>query len=193
MPRGTPLRPGPLWMSAMWTVQVFAPLTRRSAMTGGRVRGAKRIGSKSAPSGSAHEEVVAAERPGVREVGFAARELVVHLQVAHVALHGLAASGELVDHARLGGGEDLRGDAERVEGRAPFAVGRVEDERVLAREGRVEEEQTAVLSAAVVSAGHEDDLVRIVGDGARAAEEGGEVGTAAPEGELAHAVGVHRH
>ena len=80
-----------------------------------------------------------------------------------------------------------------MEGRTPLAVGRVEDERVLAREGRVEEEHASVLGAAVVPAGHEDDLVRVVGNGARAAEEGGEVGAAAPEGELAHAVGVHRH
>ena len=52
----------------------------------------------------AREEVVAAERPRVGEVGLAACELVVDLQVAHVALHRLSAAGELVDESGLGGG-----------------------------------------------------------------------------------------
>ena len=139
------------------------------------------------------QEVGAAERPGVGEVRLAARELVVHLQVADVALHRLAASGELVHEARLARGEAARGDAQGVLGRTPLAVGRVERDGVLARERGVEEEHAPVFGAAVVSAGHHHEAVRVVGDGPRAAEEGGEVGSAAPEGELSDAVGVHGH
>ena len=139
------------------------------------------------------EEVGAAERPGVGEVRLAARELVVHLQVTDVALHRLAASGEFVHEARFARGEAARGDAEGVLRRTPFAVGRIERDGVLARERGIEEEHASVFGAAVVSAGHHHEAVRVVGNGSRAAEEGGEVGAAAPEGELADAVGVHGH
>ena len=78
-------------------------------------------------------------------------------------------------------------------GRTPLAVGRVERDGVLARKRGVEKEHAPVFGAAVVSAGHHHEAVRVVGDGSRAAEEGGKIGAAAPEGELADAVGVHGH
>ena len=75
----------------------------------------------------------------------------------------------------------------------PRAVWRVVDDGIVPCERGIEQEHAAMFGATVVTTGHHHEAVRIAGDGTRAAEEGGEVGTAAVERELSDAVGIHRH
>ena len=139
------------------------------------------------------EVVLGVERPRVGEVVLAARELVHRVGVGHVALHVLAEAGELVHEAGLLLREHLRGDAERVLGRTPLAVWRVVLEGIGAREGGVDLEEAAHLGAVVVAAADHGEEVRVARDGTGAVEERGHEGVRAPHGELADAVGVHRH
>ena len=127
------------------------------------------------------------------EVVLAARELVHRVGVGHVALHVLAEAGELVHEAGLLLGEYLGGDAQRVLGRPPLAVWRVVLERVGAREGGIHLEEAADLGAVVVAAADHGEEMRVARHGAGAVEERGHEGVRAPHGELADAVGVHRH
>ena len=141
-----------------------------------------------------HEMVLRAERPRIAEVRLAARELVLHERVAHVAVHVLAVAGELVHEARLLLRVDLRHHAhgEREVGR-PLAVGRVERERIGARERGVAQAEAPQLAAAVVSAREHRDEMRLARHAARVREERRRIGARAPQRELAHAVRVHRH
>ena len=139
------------------------------------------------------EVVLRVKRPRMREVRLAARELVHRVGVGHVALHVLAPARELVDHAGLLLRQHLRGDAQRVARGTPVAVGRIVLERIGAREGRVDLEETPHLGAVVVSAADHRDEVRLAGYGARAVEERRHERVGAPHGELSDAVGVARH
>ena len=129
----------------------------------------------------------------MEEVGLAARELVHRVRVGHVALDVLPPAGELVREARLLLRERLGGDAQRVLRRAPVAVRRIVLERIGARERRVDDEHAPHLGAVVVATADHRDLVGVAGDRARRVEERRHEGVGAPDGELADAVGVHRH
>ena len=141
-----------------------------------------------------HEVILRAERPRIAEVRLAARELVLHERVAHVAVHVLAVAGELMHETGLLLRVDLRHHAhgEREVGR-PLAVGRVERERVGARERGVAQAEAPELAAAVVSAREHRDEMRLARHAARVREERRRVGARAPQRELPDAVRVHRH
>ena len=172
-------------------------------MIGGRFRGTKGIASEHVHEVEAHERVgrgldgrevvLRVERPRMREVVLAARELVHRVGVGHVALHVLAPAGELVHHAGLLLRVHHGGDAQRVARGAPVAVRRIVAERVGARERGVDLEEAAHLGAVVVAAADHRDEVRVARHRARAVEERGHERVGTPHGELADAVGVHRH
>ena len=141
----------------------------------------------------AREVVLFAQRIRVQEIGLAARELVHRVRIGHVALDVLAVAREFMHHAGLLLREDLGGDAQRVLGRPPVAVRRVVLERVGARKRRVEHEEAPHLGAVVVPPADHRDLVGVARNRARAVEERRHEGIGAPHGELADAVGIHRH
>ena len=102
----------------------------------------------------AGEDAAGVDGPGVGEVRAAAGELVVDLEVAHVALDGVRADvRELMHEARLCGGKSRHWDAQLLLHHAQRAVGRIPAERILSGERRVEEERAAHLGASVVPAG----------------------------------------
>ena len=139
------------------------------------------------------EHVPRVERVGIGEVRFAAVELVLRVAVRHVPFHVLAPAGILLHEAGLLLRVRARGDAQVVVDHAPVAVGRIVAERVGARERGVHEEHAPHLGAVVVSAAEHGDEVRVAGDAPRLVEERRHPRARAPERELAHAVGVHRH
>ena len=132
------------------------------------------------------QDVLAAQRIGRDEVVAQTGRL----RIDHVPDHIVAAARNFGVEAGLLKREDFRMNVELRTGFAPFLGFRMIAERVFPADGRVDDQKTAEVAAAVMAAADPDDAGR-VGELARVLERGREVRAAPVQFGLVRSVRVH--